>query len=69
MASSSEPARPTPELLARLRAGKAALREHRRSLTLPERVQQVLDLQKIHYPLIARRRALQWWERPWEIEP
>jgi hypothetical protein len=65
----AEPGRPTPELLAQLAAGKEALRAERRAMSLPEKVRQVLELQKIQYPLIARRRPLEWWERPWDIEP
>jgi hypothetical protein len=60
---------PSAELLEELRKGKAALhREHAR-LPLPEKVRLVMALQRIVLPLIARRRALQPWERPWEIEP
>jgi len=56
-------------LLARLRAGKAALHERHAALPLPERVRLVMELQRIVLPLIARRRPLRPWERPWEIRP
>jgi hypothetical protein len=62
-------ARPTPELIARLRRGKEGLRRERERLPLPEKVRQVIELQRVVYPLLARRRALEPWERPWEVEP
>jgi hypothetical protein len=62
-------ARPSADLIARLRQGKADLRRERERLSLPEKVRQVIELQKAVYPLIAQRRELEPWERPWEIEP
>ena len=62
-------ARPSPELLARLRAGKAALREQRIALPLPEKVRQLLQLQHIQVALLAQQRPLRPWERPWDVEP
>jgi hypothetical protein len=38
-------------------------------LPLPEKVRILLELQRQELPLIARRRPLQPWERPWDIEP
>jgi hypothetical protein len=64
-----ERARPSPELLARLRAGKALLRERRAALPLPEKVAQLLLLQRLQFPLIRNQRPLRSWERPWEIQP
>jgi hypothetical protein len=61
--------RPSAELLARLRQGKAELRREREGLSLREKVIQVMELQRVQYPLLARRRPLEPWERPWEIEP
>lgn len=52
----------------RLRGGKDALRQKRRSLSLPEKVQQVIALQSAVLPLIRRRRALHPWERVWEVD-
>jgi hypothetical protein len=73
MASRSEPRgdrpRPTPELLRRLFQGKAALRAQRASLPLRQKVAQLLELQRLQYPLLKRQRTLSAWERPWEIEP
>lgn len=62
-------ARPSPELLARLRAGKAALRAHRIALPLPEKVRQLLQLQEIYVTLLAKRRTLRPWEKPWRVQP
>jgi hypothetical protein len=61
--------RPSAGLVARLREGKAQLRRERERLPFPEKVRQVIELQKAVYPLIAQRRELEPWERPWEIEP
>ena len=62
-------ARPSSDLLAKLRAGKSELRRHRERLPLPEKVRLVIELQRVVYPLLARRRALEAWERPWKVEP
>ena len=62
--------RPTPELLAALRAGKQELHEAQRELPLREKVRQLLELQKIDYAIrTARGDALEPWQRPWDIEP
>jgi len=61
--------RPTPELLEQLRHGKALLRGRRRDLSLPEKVRAVIELQRACLPLLARQRALQSWERVWDVEP
>jgi len=60
---------PSAELMDRLWEGKAALHRRHANLPLPEKVRLVIELQRIVLPLIARRRALRSWERPWEIEP
>jgi hypothetical protein len=61
--------RPSPELVAKLRQGKDELRRGREVLPLPEKIRQVIQLQRLQYPLLARQRTLRSWERPWEIEP
>jgi hypothetical protein len=61
--------RPSAELIARLRRGKDELRREREGMSRPDKVRQVIELQKAVYPLLARRRALEPWERPWEVEP
>jgi hypothetical protein len=62
-------ARPSDELMARLRQGKEELRRDREQLPLPEKVRQVIELQRLVYPLLARQRPLEPWERPWPVEP
>jgi hypothetical protein len=44
---------------------------HRRQANLPirEKVRILLDLQRQDLSLLARHRALRWWEQPWSIEP
>ncbi len=55
-------------IAARLRKGKATLRERRRSMTLAEKVQQVIELQVAVLPLIRKRRATRSWEQVWDVE-
>ena len=50
-------------------ANKAAWHREQASLPLPRKVAILLALQRQDLPLIARRRPLRPWERPWEIEP
>jgi len=50
-------------------ASKAAWRRAQVALPLREKVRILLELQKQDLPLIARRRLLRSWERPWPIEP
>ena len=61
--------RPSADIVSLLRSGKEALRREREEMPLPDKVRQVLELQKVVYPLLVRRRNLEPWERPWEIEP
>jgi len=61
--------RASPRLLDALREGKASLRRQREKLDLREKVRIVLEMQRICLPLIARRRRLAEWERPWAITP
>ena len=44
---------------------------HRRQAQLPvtEKVRILLELQRRDYELLKRHRPLEWWERPWEIDP
>jgi hypothetical protein len=62
-------ARPTPELMSRLRHAKAVLHARRTSMSLKEKVAIVLELQHIYLPLLKRRRPPAPWERPWDVEP
>ena len=52
-----------------LRAGKQALRKRRREMSLAEKVEQVVQLQRIVLPQLQRRRALKPWERVWDLGP
>lgn len=38
-------------------------------LPLPEKVRILLELQRQDLPLIQKHRELEWWERPWTIDP
>jgi hypothetical protein len=68
MARPTQPGRPTPELLAALRQGKATLRHERHTLSLPEKVRAVIELQQACLPLLARQRGLRPWERVWDTD-
>ena len=48
---------------------KRAWHQTQARLPLREKVRVLLDLQRQELPLLARRRPLQPWERPWEITP
>ena len=56
------------EILAALRSGKDELRRKRVAMSLPEKVRQVVELQKIVLPAIRRRRPLREWERVWPLD-
>lgn len=49
----------------RLRIGKRDLRASRRAMTLREKVEQVIELQKIETGIIRQRRELSSRERVW----
>jgi len=55
------------EKLQRLRGGKEQLRERRLAMSLPEKVRQVVELQKVVLPMIRRRRPLRAWESVWKL--
>lgn len=69
MAKGHDRARPSAELTAALRQGKADLRRQRTQLPLREKVRLVLELQRMYLPLLERQRPLASWERPWPVEP
>ena len=56
------------DTLTRLREGKRQLRQSRVSMSLTEKVRQVVELQRITLPNIRRRRALQAWEFVWPLD-
>lgn len=59
---------PIDDVLEKLRAGKRELRRKRVAMSLPEKVRQVIELQKIVLPAIRRRRPLRSWERVWPLD-
>ena len=63
-----EAARPSRELVAAQRAGKAAWRRAMVSRPFKEKIRTLLEMQRRLLPVIARRRALAAWERPWPID-
>ena len=62
-------ARPSPELLERLRADKKQLHTKAHHASLAEKVRRVIDLQRIVLPVIARRRPLKPHEYVWDDGP
>jgi hypothetical protein len=50
---------------------KAKREWHRRQALLPlrEKVRILLTMQQQDYPLLKRRRKMESWEQPWNIEP
>jgi hypothetical protein len=54
-------------LIQKLREGKAALRLARRNASLEEKLQQLVRAQRMYLEILASRRALNPWERPWDI--
>jgi hypothetical protein len=56
-----------PEGIRRLREGKQELRRSRVAMSLPEKVREVVELQKVHVTIVGRRRALKPLERVWPL--
>jgi hypothetical protein len=48
---------------------KTAWHQEQARLPLPEKVRLLLELQRQDYELLKRHRPLEWWERPWQIDP
>ncbi len=59
---------PTREL-EQLFSNKKIWHANQRSLPIKEKVRILLQLQKQDLPLLKRQRRLEWWERPWPIDP
>jgi hypothetical protein len=53
----------------RILANKESWHRSQAALPLRLKVEILLALQRQDLPLIARRRPLEPWERPWEIDP
>ncbi len=60
--------RPTSELTETQARAKMEWRRTMATLPLREKVAIVVEMQRRLVPIIAQRRTLQWWERPWEID-
>ena len=61
-------ARPSEALIAAQREGKAQWRRDMAARPFKEKVRLLLEMQRRLYPVIAARRALQIWQRPWPID-
>jgi hypothetical protein len=57
-----------PDAIHRLRQGKRELHAIRVSMSLPEKVRQVVRLQAIVLPTLRRRREVHPWERVWPLD-
>lgn len=63
-------ARPTDELIERTYAAKRALHELHQSLPLPEKIRQIIELQRLDYTLrMQRGETLEAWQQPWDVDP
>jgi hypothetical protein len=59
--------RPTEELMQSTYASKRVAHLENRALPLPEKVRQVIELQRIDYEMRRQRgERPQWWQHPWE---
>ncbi len=58
--------RPDPKLIERLREGKRQLRAKRASLSIEDKIEILVELQKIACEQIELRRPLKRHERPWD---
>lgn len=56
-----------PDVVERLRAGKRALRHARITMSLPDKVREVVRLQEFHVKTASRRRPLEPRERVWKL--
>jgi hypothetical protein len=61
-------ARPSEALIAAQREGKAQWRREMAARPFKEKVQLLLEMQRRLYPVIAARRPLQFWQRPWPVD-
>jgi hypothetical protein len=62
-------ARPSEELLTRQREAKARWRHELARRPFREKVAIMLEMQKRLYPVLQNRQPMQWWQRPWNIDP
>jgi hypothetical protein len=69
MASRTNRTRPTPEFLETQARAKERWRRQMAARPLREKIRLLLEMQRRLHPILQRRRTLQWWEQPWDIEP
>jgi len=69
MVSGTTRARPTPALLEAQARAKARWRREMAARPLREKIGLLLEMQRRLHPILRQRRAMQWWEQPWDIEP
>ena len=56
-----------PDAIQKLREGKRELHRERMEMTLPEKVRQVVELQKVHVRVVGKRRPLTELEQVWDL--
>jgi hypothetical protein len=61
-------ARPSGSLITAQRQGKSEWRCTMVAQPFKEKLRLLLEMQRRLYPIIAARRSLQSWQRPWPIE-
>ena len=60
---------PLPDPIARMFERKRVWHRAQAAAPLKEKVRILLELQRQDLPLLAKRRPLRPWERPWDITP
>ena len=60
--------RATNDTIEKLRRGKRELHSKRVTMSLEDKVRQVVELQKVHVSVIGRRRTLKPLERVWQLK-
>ena len=53
----------------RIYAAKKEWHKQQARLPVEEKMRILIEIQKHDVPLIAAKRPLQWFEKPWDIEP
>lgn len=61
-------ARVRDDTIEKLRRGKRELHRKRVTMSLEDKVRQVVELQKVHVAVIGRRRTLKPLERVWQLK-
>ncbi|MBW3637384.1 MAG: hypothetical protein KY445_13125 [Armatimonadetes bacterium] len=57
------------EQRARIHQKKREWHQEQAKLPFGEKMRILLEMQRSCLPIIESRRALKWWEKPWDIEP